>query len=100
MAWGARGEGQDGVLDYFGVACRRSMAFGALRVLVFTGQGKVRGGVIERFQRFPAGDGVALLAVRTQLPGMWIGMARLTSLMEPFESPVQVADLNLPAVGR
>ena len=37
VAWGARSEGQAGVLDYFGVARRRSMAFGALRVLVFTG---------------------------------------------------------------
>jgi len=99
VAWGARRERQTGVLDHLGVARRRSMAFGALRVLVFTGQGKVRGGVIERVQRFPAGDGVALLAVRAQLPGMWIGMASLTSRMESFESPVQVADLNLPAVG-
>ena len=100
MAWGAGCERQAGVLDHLGVARRRAMAFGAFRVLVFTGQGKVRGGVIERLQRFPAGDGVAFLAVRAQLAGMGVGMARLTSRMEPFEGPVQVGDLDLPAVGQ
>ena len=100
VAWGARSEGQAGVLDYFGVARRRAMAFGAFHVFVLTGQWEVRGGVIERLQRLKAGDGVALLAVRSQLPGMGVRMARLTSRMEPFEGPVQVADLDLPAVHR
>ena len=100
VAWGARRERQAGVLNHLGVARRRAMAFGAFHILVFTGQWKVRGGVIERLQRFPAGDGVALLAVRAQLPGMAVRMARLTSRMEAFEGPVQVADLDLPAVGR
>ena len=99
MAWRARGERQAGVLDHLGVAGRRTMAFGAFHVRVFTGQGKVRGGVVERLQRLPAGDGVALLAVRAQPAGMGIGMASLTSRMEPFEGLVQVADLDLPAVG-
>lgn len=98
MAWGARCERQPGVLDHLGVARRRAMAFGAFHVLVFTNQWKMRGGVIERLQRLPAGDGVALFAVRAQLPAVGIGVARLTSRMEPFESPVQVADLDLPAV--
>ncbi len=59
----------------------------------------MRGGVIERLQRLPAGDGVALLAVRAQLPAMGVRMARLTSRMEPFEGLVQVANFDLPAVG-
>lgn len=99
MAWGTRCEWQAGVLDHLGVARRRAMAFGACHVHVFTSQGKVGGGVIERLQRFPAGDGVALLAVRAQLPGMGVGMARLTSRMEAFEGPAQVANLDLRAVG-
>ena len=100
MAWGARRERQAGVLDHFGVARRRAMAFSAFQVFVFTGQWEVRGGVIEGLQRLKAGDGVALLAVRSQLPGVWVRMARLTSRMEPVEGPVQVADFDLPAVRR
>lgn len=100
VAWSARSERQAGVLDHFGVARRRAMAFGASQVFVFTGQWEVRGGVIERLQRLKAGDGVALLAVRSQLPGVGVRMARLTSRMEPFEGPVQVFDFDLPTVRR
>ena len=99
VAPGAGGERQAGVLDHFGVGRRRAMTFGAIHFLMFAGEGIVRGGVIVRLQ-LPGGDGVALLAVRAQLPGMAVLMARQTCLMKPFEGLVQVANPDQPAVGR
>ena len=86
-------------MEHLGVARRRAMAFGAVHLLMFPDKGKVRGGVIKRLQRLPAGNGVALLAVRAQLPGMTILMTGQTGRMKPFERLVQVASPDLPAVG-
>ena len=87
-------------MDHVGVAGERSMALAALHVLVLASEGKVRGGVVELLLRLPAGEGVALLAVRAQLPGMAIFMTRQTGRVKSFEGLVQIANFDLPAIGR
>ncbi len=76
------------------------MALGALHVLVFAREGEVRRGVLEGLHGLPTGDGVALLAVRSQLPAMLVLMAGETGWMKSFEGPAEVLDFDLLPVGR
>lgn len=76
------------------------MALGAFHVLVFAGQGEVGSGVIERLQGLPAGDGVALVAIRSQLPAVLVLMASETGWMKSFEGPAEVLYFDLLSVRR
>ena len=71
---GAGLERQANILDYFSVGRRRFMTLLALQRLMFPGQRVTGRHVIEMRQWLPAGDGVALFAVGSQLLVMAILM--------------------------
>lgn len=99
MTTGARCERESGVLGDFGVGRGRPMAFGAFHRLVFSDEGEMRGGMVERLHGFPCGHAVTLFTVGSQLSRMLILMAGETGGMQTFECVAQVVHPDLLPVG-
>jgi hypothetical protein len=94
VATGTRSERKPCVFDVrFGIR-HRGVAFCASDSRVRSGELEFRRSVVESRSRPPCGRGVALCAVRTQLPSMLILMASDTRTAESQISVIQVLYLN------
>jgi len=98
VAAGALGKVEMGVLDDFRVVRHRAVALRAGDVLVAAGQREVRRVVIEGSHRLPLRGAVALLAIRTQLAGMAILVARAAGGGEAQERLAQFLGRNVLAL--
>lgn len=88
------------VLNHLGIRLRRLMTLGAFHILVLSGQGEMRGRVIELFDRLPVILIVACLAFGSQLTGVAILVAGQAGRVQSFEGVRQIVIHNEFSIGR